>query len=678
MTIEPNGPYGTINQEQATGIHLSQLVNLLRRRWRMILVTVIIAAGLAGTIGLVFPARYTAIAESIVDPPKGSNGGTDPSIAGVLDDSAVQTHVAALLSQDHLQHVFDSIVAERGPGPKEKGGLLTVLLGPEEFSVENFTKRINAFKDAHSRMIGITYISTDPAFAAAVANRSLELYRATLTDRNLADRNDALRSLGKRIPLVRAEVVRADAALQSYRVKHGFSDAGRADMVDQQLVDLNRQLAVARSDLAERHARPTAFTIDQTSNQSQLAEESTLEMRVQQLERRIAILQDASSEVREPEARLRELQREATDFAQLYESLVQRQKAILGEGSVQPDVRLLSTASVPTLPSSLNPLLFAPPAMVLALIGAGLLGLLLERLDRSLRTERDVTDALGISCIGGIPQYAHRTKLRPHQQIPHDARYTEAIRNVVAAALQLASPQKSPRTFLITSSVAGEGKTTLAISFAAYAARIGRRVLLIDLSFRHPSVASELGGRDGGGICQALQAPALAELIRAAPGLGFDYLPLSGGTADPVTTLAGGAVPKLLRRLEGSSYDCVVIDSASLLGATEVRLLAPMVDKTLFAVRWGSTPREVAQNALQLLSSVAEYDIRDSIAAVITQVDLKRHARYRYGDFSENLLHMKPILHEVGFQQRLVGVRGLANEDASAQTTVASEQEHDA
>ena len=39
-------------------------------------------------------------------------------------------------------------------------------------------------------MIGITYISTDPAFAVAVANLSLEFYLTTLTERNLADRND--------------------------------------------------------------------------------------------------------------------------------------------------------------------------------------------------------------------------------------------------------------------------------------------------------------------------------------------------------------------------------------------------------------------------------------------------------------------------------------------------------
>ena len=124
-------------------------------------------------------------------------------------------------------------------------------------------------------MIGITYTSDDPAFAAAVANRSMELYLATLKERILDDRNDALRSLSKRIPPVRAEVERAEAALQGYRIKHGFTEASRMDMVDQQLVDLNRQLAVARSDLAERHARPTTLSVGQTTNQNQLAEESS-------------------------------------------------------------------------------------------------------------------------------------------------------------------------------------------------------------------------------------------------------------------------------------------------------------------------------------------------------------------------------------------------------------------
>lgn len=626
-----------MDTRQATRLHLRQLINLLLRRWKLIIMAAGLAFGLVGVIWLVLPARYTAIAEVIVDPPRGSSA-REPSIAGVLDDAAVQTHVAALRSRSHLQHVFDSVVTELGTGPKEKRS----VLGVQAFNFETFMDRINAFKDTRSRMIGVTYTSGDPALAAAVANRSVELYLATLKERILDDRNDALRSLSKRIPPLRAEVERAEAALQNYRTKHGFTETSRMDMVDQQLVDLNRQLAVARSDLAERHAQPTTLSIGQTTNQSHLAEESsTLETRVRQLERRIAVLQDASTEMREPEARLRELQRESTAFAQLYDSLVQRQKEILGEGDVQPDVRVLSSASIPTRPSSLNPLLFVLPAMVLASIGAGLMAMLLEQLDGTLRTEQEVTDALGVSCIGVNPQITRRT-LRPHQLIPQDARYTEAVRSVVAAALQLANPQRSPKTFFVTSSVPREGKTTLAISFAVFAARIQRRVLLIDLSLRESSIARELGGPASGGILNVLQGQPPAELIKAAPGLGFDYLTLSCDLADPVTTVTSKRVPKLLRELEGS-YDCIVIDGAPLLSATEARLLASMVDKVLFAIKWGSTPREVAQNALGLLrrSGSGEGDRRDAVAAVITQVDLEKHARYRYGDFSENLLHLK-------------------------------------
>jgi uncharacterized protein involved in exopolysaccharide biosynthesis len=635
-----------MNTQLTTGLHMRQFFNLLRRRRKLIIITVAVAVGLAGTVGLVFPPRYTGTAEVIVDPPRVGSGPAELSIVGVLDDAAVQTHVAALLSHDHLRRVFDALVTERGPAPKEVRG----LLGAEEFSIENFTKRINAFKDTRSRMIGITYTSTDPAFAAAVANRSVGIYLATLTERTVADRNDALRSLNRRIPLVRAEADSADSALQNYRIKHGLADAGRMDMVDQQLVDLNRQLAVARSDLAELRARPTSLTVGQTTNQGQLAEESsTLKTRVDQLQRRIAILQDAGSEVREPEMQLRELQRKATNLAQLYESLVQRQKAILGEDKVQPDVRVLSLASLPTLPSSLNPLLFIPPVLVLALIGSGLMAVLLDQLDGTLRTEQDIADALGVSCAGATPRFTSSTTSRSDQLLAQDVRYTEAVRSIVAAALGLADQREPPKTFLVTSSVSNEGKTTLAISFAAYAAQIGRRVLLIDLSFRHPSIAKEMGEAADAETSHLLQGRPDAEVIRAAPDLGFDYLLLARQSADPVAIVTSARTQELLRELE-EGYDCLVIDSASLLDAAEARLLASMVDKVLFAVKWGSTEREIAGNALDLLqrSAFVGSDLRDVVTAVMTQVDLEKHARYRYGDFSENLFHVKPILGEVG------------------------------
>src|SRR5262249_42284675 len=202
------------------------------------------------------------------------------------------------------------------------------------------------------------------------------------------------------------------------------------------------------------------------------------------------------------------------------------------------DVRFCGFPLSPPRPVSLNPLFFFLPALALASIGAGLLAVLLDRLDGTLRTEQDVIDTLGISCIGFIPRLTRLRKFHPHQLIPRNARYAEAVRSVVAAALQLTDPKKSPKVFLVTSSVPGEGKTTLAISFPASAAMLQRPVLLIDLNFRHPSFASKLGAPADGGILDVLQGRPLAELTRVAPDLGFDYLPLSRDSTDPVAALA--------------------------------------------------------------------------------------------------------------------------------------------
>jgi hypothetical protein len=87
-----------------------------------------------------------------------------------------------------------------------------------------------------------------------------------------------------------------------------------------------------------------------------------------------------------------------------------------------------------------------------------------------------------------------------------------------------------------------------------------------------------------------------------------------------------------------NGYDCVVIKGPPVFGNPDTRLLASLADETLFVVRWGNTRREFAQNALRLLRNdcaPAGAPQLPSVRAVITEVDLKRHARYGFGDIGE-------------------------------------------
>jgi hypothetical protein len=100
----------------------------------------------------------------------------------------------------------------------------------------------------------------------------------------------------------------------------------------------------------------------------------------------------------------------------------------------------------------------------------------------------------------------------------------------------------------------------------------------------------------------------------------------------------GDKMPRLLRQLR-RNYDYVIIDSPPVLGSTETRLLAAMADENLFVVKWGSTPRELAQNALNLLRRPTRSRAQQlqHVSALIAQVDLKKHSSYGYGDASEYL-----------------------------------------
>jgi polysaccharide biosynthesis transport protein len=567
-------------------------------------------------------------------------------------------------------------------------------------TLDELEHRLLVQQDRGSRVISLRFTAASPIEAAMVVNRAAQLDVERRNEQKRARAGRALTSLEDQIGRVKDELRRDDATLWQYRRVHGLSESDTIETVAQQLPDLNRQLTASESELAGQQARlahvrelqqrkagtdalidalgtPTllelrsaeaallqseaqlAVTIgDENPKMQQVHDQlqevrakisrevdaaaDDLESRVQILSaqmrptrERIAAMQAASTDVR-----LRELERDAADKRQVYLGLLRRQTELRGEqGGLVPDVRVLSLATPPDRPSSPNPILFIFPALIAFGIFGGLMAVAAERLDQGLRGERDVSDALGIPCIGLVPQLRNIDRTRPHHRILEEpfARYTEAIRSVVAA-LHLTDP-RGPKAILISSSVPGEGKTTLAVSVAVYAALLGRRVLLVDLDFRHPAIPRELDAVARDGILDLLvrdRPP--EEVVQHIPALQLDYLPACQRPVDPLPLFADARMPRLLNHLR-ESYDCVVIDSPPLLFVTEARLLAAMVDKVVLAVKWGTTRRDIAQNALTLLRNLGLPDGDDGpiAGAVVTQADMKKHARYRYGDIGESV-----------------------------------------
>ena len=596
------------DRDTAGEFHFREVVNMLRRRSRLILATTLCGTMVAFALGLLIPPKYTAKAEITI------YTGDSPTAAPTRDETIIETHINMLFSRDHLQHVLDDLQgkADLGaaspaaqqiavesaasrprlrnvapswlPGPSELAQRLKIWIGRSgssehatSLNLDYLERHLSIRREGHSRIVGVSYTSTAPDTAAIVANRVVELYLA--------------------------------AGLESKRT----DDMAELARLDSRIAELKTSI-----------------------------EQSTAE--VQTLLRQRSDATRPPSELRDAEQRLQQIEREAVAKGQLYHTLLRRQQAIRDQQeTIAPDARVLSLAATPDRPSSPNPLLFIFPALILFLICGSMLSVLLERLDRGLRSERDINEALGVPCVGLVPQVAGTNRIRPlYRYLLADplTAYAEAVRSI-AATMQLASPLRQSKVILITSSLRGEGKTTLAVSLSICMALLRQRVLLIDLDFNHRSILPEPEG-------DAQQSPlelllnnhAPTEVIQSVPELGVDYLPMNRCSADPLVPIAGAVMPRLLHESR-ERYDWVIINSPPVLGSTETRLLAALADEILFVVKWGTTRRELAQNALNLLRSPGRSMAQQlrSVSALITQVDLKKHARYGYADVGEYFLN---------------------------------------
>jgi succinoglycan biosynthesis transport protein ExoP len=574
---------------------------------------------------------------------------------------------------------------------------------PGPIIVRQLLRHLRVSQETVSHVIAVNVTSISTEEAAAVANHLTHLYVESQAEQKRGSTDRTLAWLAVRVPELNSKVKRLDAAVQSYRVEHNLAGSNPAAVSDGQIDDLNRKLAAAESESATLNARldilhdlqqhsaslgslvsylntPTLTKLrdrELTLRQNQAVGDNNFvagspimsklrselaEVRLQMsqevaraaadlnrdvqvataqkqsVKQRLAAIQTATADTS-----LGELEREAASTRHLYENMLLRQEQLREQReSLSPGVRILSLAQPPIRPSSINPILFIPPAMVLSFILASVLALVRAQSDSSLRSEHEVSELLGIPCIGLVPELGRLRGSRPHQHLLKQrfSPYAEAIRSVVTA-LQISSANRAQKVLLFSSSVPAEGKTTLAVSVATYLAMLGRRVVVVDLDFRRPSLLRELDGRSDSGLLDVLhQRCSISASVQRVPGLPLEFLPAPQGIQiEPLSLFSSAEISRFIRDLR-NHYDYVVIDSAPLLAVAEARLLMLLADKVLFVVRWGKTRREIVRNALKLMpKSALESDtIGNRVSAVVSRVNLKRHARYNYGDSGECLM----------------------------------------
>ncbi len=159
------------------------------------------------------------------------------------------------------------------------------------------------------------------------------------------------------------------------------------------------------------------------------------------------------------------------------------------------------------------------------------------------------------------------------------------------------------KAILITSSVTGEGKSTISSLLSITAARKGQRTILIDCDVRRPAIHRMFQTERHPGLVDVIgDGVSYKDVIRKTSIENLDLITAGKATPQPSELFNTGALDALFRELK-FYYDLVVIDSPPVIPVSDPMLLAHFVDGVILVVKAGETAREVALRAVEIMTS---------------------------------------------------------------------------
>jgi capsular exopolysaccharide synthesis family protein len=239
------------------------------------------------------------------------------------------------------------------------------------------------------------------------------------------------------------------------------------------------------------------------------------------------------------------------------------------------------------------------------LLGLAVLGVLAQCDDRIL-SAADLENVFKEQLLAQIPRVVHaRSGDELALLTTSDDRhaFAESLRSLRSSLVFLPTEGEAPRSFLITSAVPDEGKSTVAANLAVTFAFAGSTVLLIDGDLRRGELHNQLGVENGRGFADILaeeRAAKWRELVKLTRTPGLSLLPRGSLVQNPGENFLKRVVEQLLAEMY-AVYDYVIIDSAPVMVADDTTSLAPKIDATIFVVRYGASSTRTSRKALEML-----------------------------------------------------------------------------
>jgi capsular exopolysaccharide synthesis family protein len=576
--------FNEVGRGDETALTYSEIAFFCRMRWLSISVMTILGIGAAALYLAAADPVYTARAQLLIErtAPRVPDQQMNDLIVP-LDTAQVESHIAVLRSESIAVRVIDELDLlddpEFGPGAPSYHSRLTdfvswfsqlvrfadgKVLGAVAFSgvpdntanvgmaelgehedasatpqfertrhaADNFASRLTVRRIGLSHGIEVSFESTDPDKAAAIANAIARAYIQERVEAKTSSNLQGSRWMEDRIEELRSEMNAATRSVQDFRAAHDYRITDRGD-----------------AGITGGDSKPT----------------------------------------------LEELEATADTYRRLYESFLQAYAASVHRHSYPvADGRIITPASRPLAKSFPRDKLVLAFGSLMGLIGGVGMALFRHTVDRNVHSGRQLRRHVGLECLGVLPALRFSWKrsrvLGVVVREPFSP-YGDALRSV-KTAIGLSVEPRPVRVLGITSARPLDGKTTLASNLAALFAISGTRTLVVDADVHTAGLSRLLAPGVSSGVIQAIDSPAKAAELLVNCDFGYDLLPSQGSRPVNSADLFGSDRMRELLKLLAADYDMIIVDMPPINVAGDACALSPLLDGVVIAAKWAETRLE--------------------------------------------------------------------------------------
>lgn len=549
------------------------------------------------------------------------------SMAIQIEYTSTDASKAALIANTIADVYIEQRLEDKFQAAKKVTDWLDQRLQNLRSQVQESEAAVARYKEKHNITEGVRNVAVS---AEQVSALTRELVQAKAKQAEAEARLKEIQDMAENTSLIETTVEIVNSPLiQNLKGKQAQAEATLSELSSRygpkhpKILKINSELSELKSQIRTEILK-TAKSLEN--------EVIFAKARVKALEESLNEYAGQQHENNEAMIELRELTRQAESTRLIYDTFLQSYKKSDEQEKLQsPEARIISYAVPPRTPSYPNKMLLLTLGGAVSVFIGLLLSFLIEKLDNTFRNAEQLEQMLGYPCHALIPMVENATpeELTGYVISKPASAVAEAVQTLrMVMNLQPSKSGTKPKCITITSSFPREGKTTLALWLGRLAAKSGEKVIIVDADLRRSSIHEAVGKSNEACLVDYLTGHKTLDGIVHKDSVSGLHM-IFGRTIpnSALDLISSEKMHKLITSLK-QAYDLVIIDSPACLAVSDSRVLATMSDQLIYVVAWDQTQREVVMSGVKQFTGMNFNDI----AFVLTNVDVKRHVRYGYGD----------------------------------------------